>query len=162
MPTIWRATYADARGLEAVKILSDGCAFSVTIRGVTFAGPDLDCLRPLAELPAGRPFTLDQGALCACTLSWRMSLQISDGRRTQPAMIRGELTLGDPAPGDPAPGDRVSGGRPDPSVGLQLFYPGTELATTRPHETFESAVAELRERLAPGVALDGLPGPRAA
>ncbi|HEX5290277.1 MAG TPA: DUF6304 family protein [Streptosporangiaceae bacterium] len=152
MPTIWRATYADARGLEAVKILGDGGAFSVTIRGVTFAGPDLDCLRPLAELPAGRPFTLDQGALCACTLSWRMSLQISDGRRTQPAMIRGELTLGDPAPG----------GRPDPSVGLQLFYPGTELATTRPHETFESAVAELRERLAPGVALDGLPGPRVA
>jgi hypothetical protein len=152
MPTIWRATYADARGLEAAKILRDGGAFSVTIRGVTFAGPDLDCLQPLAELPAGSPFTLDQGALCACTLSWRMSLQISDGRRTQPAMIRGDLTLGDPAPG----------GRPDRSVGLQLFYPGTELATTRPHETFESAVAELRERLAPGVALDGLPGPRVA
>jgi hypothetical protein len=152
MPTIWRATYADARGLEAVKILGDGGAFSVIVRGVTFAGPDLDCLQPLAELPAGSPFTLSQGALCACTLSWRMSLQISDGRVTQPAMIRGELALGDPGPD----------ARPDRSVGLQLFYPGTELATTRPHETFESAVADLRERLAPGVALAGLPGPRVA
>ena len=152
MPTIWRATYADARGLEAAKILSDGGAFSVDIRGVTFAGPDLDCLRPLAELPEGSPFTLDQGALCACTLSWRMSLQISDGRVTQPAMIRGELALGDPAPG----------ARPGRSVGLQLFYPGTKLATTRPHETFESALADLRERLAPGVALAGLPGHRVA
>ncbi|HEY6478799.1 MAG TPA: DUF6304 family protein [Streptosporangiaceae bacterium] len=152
MPTIWRATYADARGLEAVKILSDRGAFSVDIRGVAFAGRELDGLRPLAELPQGSPFTLDQGALCACTLSWRMSLQISDGRVTQPAMIRGELALGDPAPG----------ARPDRSVGLQLFYPGTELATTRPHETFESALADLRERLAPGVALAGLPGPRVA
>jgi hypothetical protein len=52
--------------------------------------------------------------------------------------------------------------RPDRSVGLQLFYPRTELATTRPHETFESALADLRERLAPGVALAGLPGHRVA
>jgi hypothetical protein len=149
MPTIWRATYADARGLEAVKILSDGGAFSVTIRDATFAGPDLDGLQPLAELPPGSPFTLGQGALCACTLSWRMRLEISDGRVTQPAMIRAELALGGPAPG----------ARPDRSVALQLFYPGTELATTRPHETFESAVAELRERLAAGVTIEGLPGP---
>jgi hypothetical protein len=150
MPTLWRATYADARGLEAVKIHSDGGAFSLTVRGVTFAGPDLDRLQPLTELPAGRPFTLDQGALCACTLSWRMALQISDGRVTQPAMIRGSLVLGDPA----------GSGRPDRSVELRLFYPGTELATTRRHETFESALADLRERLAPGVALAGLPGLR--
>jgi hypothetical protein len=150
MPTLWRATYADARGLEAVKILSDGGAFSVTVRGVTFAGPDLDRLEPLAELPAGSPFTLGQGALCACTLSWRMALQISDGRVTQRAMIRGAVALGDPA----------GAGRPDRSVELQLFYPGTELATTRPHQTFESALADLRERLAPGVALAGLPALR--
>jgi Family of unknown function (DUF6304) len=150
MPTLWRATYADARGLEAVKILSDGAAFSVTVRGVPFAGPDLDRLEPLAELPAGSPFTLGQGALSACTLSWRMALQISDGNVTQRAMIRGALVLGDPA----------DGGRPDRSVELQLFYPGTELATTRPHETFESALADLSERLAPGVALVGLPALR--
>jgi hypothetical protein len=150
MPTLWRATYADARGLEAVRILGDGDAFSVTVRGVTFAGPGLDRLEPSAELPAGGPFTLSQGALCACTLSWRMALQISDGRVTQPAMIRGALALGHPA----------GGGRPDRSVELQLFYPGTELATTRPHETFEAALADLRERLAPGIALTGLPGLR--
>ena len=150
MSTIWRATYADARGLEAVKILSDGGAFSMTVRGVTFAGPDLDRLEPLAELPAASPFTLDQGAMCGCTLSWRMTLEISDGRRTQPAMIRGALVLGGPA----------DGGRPDRSVELRLFYPGTELATARPHETFESALAELRERLAPGVVLAGPPGLR--
>jgi hypothetical protein len=150
MPTLWRATYADARGLEAVKILSDGGAFSVTVRGASFAGPDLDRLEPSAELPAASPFTLGQGALCACTLSWRMALQISDGRATQRAMIRGALVLGDPA----------GGGRPDRSVELQLFYPGAELATALPHETFESALAELRERLAPGVALVGLPALR--
>jgi hypothetical protein len=150
MPTVWRATYADARGLEAVKILGDDGAFSVTVRGVSFAGPDLDRLEPLAQLRAGSPFTLGQGALCACTLSWRMALQIGDGRATQRAMIRGALVLGDPA----------DGGRPGRSVELQLFYPGTELATARPHETFESALAELRERLAPGVALVGLPALR--
>ena len=150
MPTLWRATYADARGLEAVQIRSDGGAFSVTVRDVTFAGPDLDRLAPLAELPAGSPFTLSQGALCGCTLAWRMALEISDDRRTQRAMIRGALVLGDPA----------DGRRPDRSVELELFYPGTELATARPHETFESALAELRERLAPGVALAGLPALR--
>jgi hypothetical protein len=79
-----------------------------------------------------------------------MALQISDGRVTQQAMIRGALVLGDPA----------DGGRPDRSVELQLFYPGTELATTRPHATFESALADLCERLAPGVVLAGLPGLR--
>jgi hypothetical protein len=149
MPTLWRATYADARGLEAVKILSDGGAFSVTVRDVTFAGPGLDRLEPLAELPAGSPFTLGQGALCACTLSWRMALQISDGRVTQPAMIRGALVLGHPV-----------AGRANRSVELRLFYPGTELTTTRPHETFESALADLSEQLAPGVTLAGLPGLR--
>jgi Family of unknown function (DUF6304) len=150
MPTQWRATYADARGLEAVKILSDGGAFSLTVRDVTFAGPDLDRLEPLAELPAGSPFTLGQGALCACTLSWRMALQITDGRLTQPAMIRGALVLGEPA----------AGGRPSRSVELQLFYPGTELATAGPHESFEAALADLQEQLAPGVALAGLPRQR--
>jgi hypothetical protein len=29
-----------------------------------------------------------------------------------------------------------------------------------PHETFEAALADLRERLAPGIALTGLPGLR--
>jgi hypothetical protein len=150
MPTLWRATYADACGLEAVQIRSDGGAFSVTVRDVTFAGPDLDRLEPLAELLAGSPFTLGQGALCGCILSWRMALQVSDGRATQPAMIRGALVLGDPA----------DAGRADRSVELRLFYPGTELATTRPHETFESALADLSEQLAPGAALSGLAGLR--
>jgi Family of unknown function (DUF6304) len=147
MPTQWRATYADARGLEAVKILSDGGTFYLTVRDVTFAGPDLDRLEPLAELAPGSPFTLALGALCACTLSWRMSLQVTDGHRTQPAMIRGALDLGPPA----------ADGRPGRSVELQLFYPGTELGTTGSHESFEAALADLRSQLAPGITIAGLP-----
>jgi hypothetical protein len=151
MPTQWRATYADARGLEAVKILGDGGTFCLTVRDVTFAGPDLDRLEPLAELAPGSPFTLALGALCACTLSWRMALQVTDGRLTQPAMIRGALDLGPPAAG---------GGRPARSVELRLFYPGTELATTGSHESFETALADLRGKLAPGVTIAGLPAVR--
>jgi hypothetical protein len=150
MLTEWRATYADARGLAAVKILGDEGTFYLTVREVTFAGPDLDRLEPLAELAPGSPFTLSQGALCACTLSWRMPLRISDGTRTQPAMIRAAVALGDPG----------GAGRPRRSVELQLFYPGAQLTAAPPHETFESALADLRAQLAPGVVLDGLPALR--
>jgi Family of unknown function (DUF6304) len=150
MPTEWRATYADAHGLEAVQILGDDGTFCLTVRDVTLAGPGLDRLAPLAELAPGRPVTLSQGVLCACTLSWRMPLRISDGTRTQPAMIRAAVALGGPD----------GAGPPSRSVELQLFYPGAQLASTPPHETFSAALADLRAQLAPGIVLDGLPALR--
>lgn len=72
------ATYRDAHGLEQTSISNDGSTLRMIVRGVEWVGNDFDGLEPLTTPDAHAGFTLNQGDLCACELSFDIPIAVVD------------------------------------------------------------------------------------
>lgn len=100
MNQTYPATYEDRHGREQVAIHNDGEVLRLTVRGVTFSGPDFDSLSPSPEAEPAllESFMLYGGDLCVCTLRWTMPLPLVSGGVETPAWLDASLILGEPAP----------------------------------------------------------------
>jgi hypothetical protein len=137
----WPGTYSDAHGHEAISISMDRFTLSMELQGVTFTGASFDDFAPATSLPAHARFTLHDGALCACILTWTMPITLSTADGEQQADLNCRLVLGEP-------GDR--GGLSREDLSLTLHYPGGRAATATPHGFFETALAAIQRQLPPG------------
>lgn len=72
------ATYRDAHGLEQTSISNDGSTLRMIVRGVEWVGKDFDGLEPSTTPDAHAGFTLNQGDLCACELSFDIPIAVVD------------------------------------------------------------------------------------
>lgn len=97
--SLYPAVYTDARGSVETVVVNDGVTMGVRIRGVDFAGNDLDCFEPSPDATTEklRPFTLHAGSLCSCRIECDIPVAVS-GRIETNGVLRVDLVLGDPAP----------------------------------------------------------------
>jgi hypothetical protein len=143
MKAHWAGAYSDVYGHEQITINIDGLTLSTELRGVTFTG-DPDALAPATGLPPDAPFPLHLGTLCSCTLQWHMPVSIISPSGQTTAELSCQLVLGDPAP---------SGGLDREDLTLALRYREVHVRTSRAHDDFESALADIQRQLPPGLTL---------
>jgi hypothetical protein len=139
----WPGFYTDARGRDPVAISTDGHAFIMELRGVTFTGEMFDDMEPAVSPGADAPFTLHHGTLCACTLEWTMPVSLTTAAGERTAHLDCRLVLG-------APDSRNALDRED--LDLTLRHENIQVTTTRSHGWFEDALTDIishRLRCAP-------------
>jgi hypothetical protein len=140
----WPGFYTDARGRDPVAISTDGHAFSMELRGVTFTGEMFDDMEPAVSPGADAPFTLHHGTLCACTLEWTMPVSLTTAAGERTAHLDCRLVLG-------APDSRNALDRED--LDLTLRHENIQVTTTRSHGWFEDALTDIQRQLPPGADL---------
>lgn len=136
------AVYRDALGAEAIVLHTDGHSLRTTIRGVTFAGNDLDLLEPAsADDARQRGFTLQLDSLCACELDLRFPVQLARAEGAQDVVLLAHLALGRPA---------ERGGIEGESVVLSLTLGEQALRSSGTSGWFEDELVELQRMLPAG------------
>ena len=76
----YAARYSDERGQETTTVHNDGSVLSMSVRGVTFHGPDFDSLGPAANSDPGRVTSfplLHDGCLCSCVIEVDIPLPVN-------------------------------------------------------------------------------------
>jgi hypothetical protein len=146
MSTQCRAQYRDARGEVQAVLEISGTDIRVDLRGVPFAGNDFDSLepaRPLGEYEQAL-FTLANGALCSCVLTWSMPIDVLVQGAPSVATLDVELDLGEPA---------ANGGVTRETLSLSLRGLPCECNSRGTSGWFEDELADIRRLLPSGVVL---------
>jgi hypothetical protein len=136
---VWQGTFQDRHGLEQVAFHNDGSIIGVRVRGVDFAGPDFDSLRPAPGQEAdAAAFDLHNGELSSCTMCWTVPLTVVVGERSTAGTLDCRLLLAAP-----------SRQRRYLAVELHLTlcFEDTRVPTRGPHGDFEGALDELHREL---------------
>ena len=132
-------------GREAITIKASGARLSVEIRGVTFADRTSTNLEPPADTAVEAAFAVDHGALTDYEFGWQMPVQVVRAGAELTAALRCRLVLASPA---------ATGRRGAEELTLSLAMPGGKLVTsTRPHGSFEDALAGIQRQLPRGTRL---------
>ncbi|QDU78801.1 hypothetical protein Pla110_05050 [Polystyrenella longa] len=102
MKDFYPATYTDERGVENTVIENDGETLRVTIRGVTFMGPDFDRLAPSEESTPEQLgyFSLGPDSLCACRIIFMMPISIYNCGDNSEGSLKIEVRIDDPNSND--------------------------------------------------------------
>ena len=85
-------------------------------------------------------FTLSDGALCSCTLEWVIPVRVQLGGNAADGLLECQLRLGDPAP-------KPRGGLDAEDLTMVLGIGARRYPTTRPHGSFEDALADIHRQL---------------
>lgn len=90
--------YSDKFSTESTTLYNDGATLSLVLRGVRFAGRDLDSLKPNQAVPEEllNQFTLSHDALCECTLDIQIPVPVVSDDRETDAILDVHLELGVP------------------------------------------------------------------
>lgn len=139
-PTI----YSDVRGVESTTIESNGEELKITLRGVSFAGRDLESLEPLMDTPPVllQQFSLHHGDLCSCRLECQIPVPVHDHGVQKSGTFSVELILGDPAP---------NGGLDREELWITLEYDGRQYVGPGTSGWFEDELLAIQARLPEGV-----------
>jgi hypothetical protein len=84
------AVYRDKYGEEVTVIENNGRTLSMTVRGVTFAGDDFDCLEPIGSVNAAQVATFvlsHSNDLCDCEIECDMPIMVMMSGRQTSAML---------------------------------------------------------------------------
>lgn len=139
----FEGTYTDSRGTEAIVLTNDGTTIRTTIRGLEFAGPELEALRPQPPgADAQDRVALWRGALCHCRIRWVMPLAIQHENELRRGTLDVEIVLGAGA---------ADGGLDDLALRLTLRYDGATFASTSRKDFFEDQLNSIQDQLPPGI-----------
>jgi Family of unknown function (DUF6304) len=138
--------YTDARGSESITICNDSLTLSVNIRGVEFAGTDLDALSPSVDATADqlRVFSLHRNDLCSCSIECEMPISIHDDGHDGMGALCIKLRLGEPAP---------NGGLDREELLIVLTYNERRFAGSGLSGWFEDELIAIQQQLPNGVYL---------
>jgi hypothetical protein len=142
------ATDRDRHGEEATTLLNDGQLLAITVRGVLFRGRSPDELEPVGYYPAHdlARFSIWHGTLCACRLTWRMPLLVSQHGAERAEVLTCQLNLGSPRSSPPNGLDAVT-------LQLDLTVADQGVQSRGRSGYFESDFLDIQAALPPGVAL---------
>lgn len=143
-PVAYPARYSDARGHEATTITNDGTTLQMSVRGVTWHGPDFDLLEPAAgtapELLA--QFSLHHDCLVRCEITCEIPVRVRAATEELPATLSVELLLGAPT---------ARGNLDEERLRLTLRWDGGAIAGNGTSGHFEDELLEIQRQLPPGV-----------
>jgi hypothetical protein len=140
--TIWRGTYVDGLGEEALTVATDGKSLRTTIRGFAVDGPSPDSLSAVDRAEQSRPRDLkldDYGCLTDCSITLAMPvLVVSDLGNLDGVIV---------ATWDKRPGKEPQSGVPT----LKVEIAGRLLVAPGGDEDYEGAIPKMEKQL-PGEA----------
>jgi hypothetical protein len=135
----YEASYTDLRGSEPTTFYNDGHELAVSIRGVTFKGRDFDMLDPTDTAAADLDsFSLCQGSLCDCTLTWAVRVALWTPEGEDVAVMHARLVLG--------PEDS-RGGLAYENLALTLSWRGSFTHSAGTSGWFEGELNDLQRQL---------------
>jgi hypothetical protein len=137
------ARYTDRLGTEQTTILNDGDTLTMTLRGVTFQGPDFDSFEPLDESDPAllSSFALLRGSLWFCTIEAEIPLPVVTPTDTASGRLTFELGLRGPTP---------PGLTDEEHLVLRLAVNGKTYASAGTSGWFEDEMLDLQRQLPPG------------
>jgi hypothetical protein len=144
--TTYPARYTDGHGTLDTTVTTDGHTLHLALRGVDFAGTDLDALAPDPHAPSARlaSFTLNHQSLCACRLDLSVPVLVGGGESTAPGVLETRLDLGEPGP---------NGGLVHEYLAMRLVCGCGTYTRSGTSGWFEDALTEIQAQLPPGLFL---------
>lgn len=135
------AQYQDRSGTETITIVNDGDVMHTIIRGIRFSGTDFDMFeihKDDINHAAVATFVLNNGVLCACSLTFTMTVSVFLEQATESGELTINLIFGSP---------KANGGIDEEKLKLSFDYSQGHFVTSGLHDVFEDALQALNNQL---------------